>query len=133
MQNNGKPGILIVEDEKGLRTGIRRLLEQRFKVRTAENGYAGIESGTGEDFDLAIIDLKIPDIDGIQVLKEIKKVHPNTICFIATARASYETAAESARVGAYSYLPKPFTPEELLQQLKPGCDRRVLLLEADTV
>lgn len=132
MLNNSKIKVLIVDDEKGIRVGTKRLLDMEgYDVKTAENGTEGINSGTREEFDIAIIDLKMPDIDGIQVLKEIKKVYPDTICFIATAFASYETAIESARVGAHSYIPKPFTPEELLQHLHQGYEKRLLLIEAE--
>ena len=127
-----KPKVLIVDDERGLRSGTKRLLESEgYSVETAANGTDGVKLGTENDFDLAIIDLKMPDIDGTEVLKEITKAKPNTICFIATAYASYDTAIESTKLGAYSYIPKPFTPEELLDNLRRGYDRRVLLLEAE--
>ncbi|KAF0209932.1 MAG: PAS domain S-box [Ignavibacteria bacterium] len=72
----------------------------------------------------------MPDIDGLEVLKEIKNTFPNTICFIATAYASYETAIQSTRLGAFSYIPKPFTPEELIYQVELGIKQRKLILEA---
>ncbi|MDZ7762969.1 MAG: response regulator [Melioribacteraceae bacterium] len=75
----------------------------------------------------------MPDIDGLEVLKEIKKSHPNTVCFIATAYASYDTAIESTRLGAYSYIPKPFSPDELIYNLQKGYDHRKLLIESEKV
>lgn len=124
--------VLIVDDEKGLRTGTKRLLEREgYDVTTAENGTEGIAFGTSVEFDIAIIDLKMPDIDGIEVLKKIRETYPNTICFIATAYASYETAIESTKIGAYSYIPKPFTPEELLDHIRTGYEKRAHLLEAE--
>ncbi|MBZ0198580.1 MAG: response regulator [Ignavibacteriaceae bacterium] len=132
MDKSDKPKVLIVDDEKGLRVGTKRLLElEGYKVDAAENGTEGIALGTKTEYDLAIIDLKMPDIDGIEVLKEIINVYPNTICFIATAYASYETAIESTKIGAYSYIPKPFLPDELLFQLKKGYNRRLLLVESE--
>ena len=124
--------VLIVDDEKNLGTGIKRLLEKEgYETRLAVNGTEGIKYGTDEEFDLAIIDLKMPDIDGIIVLEKILEKFPNTVCFIATAFASYETAIESTKKGAYGYLPKPFLPDELLYQLKKGYERRFLLMEAE--
>ncbi len=124
--------ILIVDDEKGLRTGTKRLLESEgYQVECAENGTDGIKAGSSKEFDLALIDLKMPDVDGIKVMKEILKVHPDTICIIATAFASYETAIESTKYGAFSYIPKPFTPDELLHQLEQAYSRRELLLEKE--
>ncbi len=129
---DGKPHILIIDDERGLRLGTKRLLESEgYVAETAENGTDGLALARQQEFDLALIDLKMPDMDGIEVLKEFKKIQPNTVCFIATAFASYETAIESTKLGAYSYIPKPFTPEELLQQLERGYERRLLILEAE--
>ena len=128
--NNIKPKVLVVDDEKGLRIGVQRLLEMEgYEVDVAENGTDGIKLGTGNEYDLAIIDLKMPDIDGIDVLKSIKQKFPNTVCFIATAFASYDTAIEATKLGAQSYIPKPFTPEELLSELKSGYQKRLLSLE----
>jgi PAS domain S-box-containing protein len=129
---NNKPKILIVDDEKGLRIGTQRLLESEgYSVETAENGTKGIEIGTSKDFDIAVIDLKMPDIDGIAVLKSIKEAKPNTVCFIATAFASYDSAIESTRLGAYSYIPKPFTPDEFIHEIEKGYKQRLLILEAE--
>lgn len=129
---NGKPKVLIVDDEKGLRLGAKRLLESEgYYVEAAENGTQGIELGLATDFDLALIDIKMPDIDGIEVLRRIKAEHPNTVCLMATGYASYETAVESTKLGAYSYIPKPFTPEELLAHLRKGYERRQLIVEAE--
>lgn len=127
-----KPKVLIVDDEKGLRTGAQRLLTgEGYEVSVAENGTEGIKLGTETEFDLAIIDLKMPDVDGLEVLQRIIEKFPSTICFIATAFASYETAIEATRLGAQSYIPKPFSPEELLSNLKDGYQRRLVNLEAE--
>lgn len=130
---NGKTAhILIIDDEKGLRYGTQRLLEDEgYSVETAENGEEGIRLGTSKEFDVALIDLKMPDIDGMDVLKEIINIHPNTICFIVTAFASYDTAIQATRIGAFGYLPKPFTPEELIYQVEQGIKQRELIIEAE--
>jgi len=129
---NAKPKILVVDDEKGLRVGVQRLLEMEgYEVDVAENGTQGIELGTSRDYDLAVIDLKMPDVEGIEVLKNIKNKFPNTVCFIATAYASYDTAIEATKLGAYGYIPKPFSPEELISEIKNGYQKRLLLLEEE--
>ncbi|MCX6164539.1 MAG: response regulator [Ignavibacteriae bacterium] len=131
-QEEIKPKVLIVDDERGLRTGTKRILQSEgYDVDTAENGTEGIELGTKNDYDLAIIDLKMPDIDGIEVLKTIKKAIPNTICYIATAFASFDTAIEATKLGAQSYIPKPFTTDELLKHLEAGYEKRLLILESE--
>ena len=130
--NTYKPKVLIVDDEKGLRIGAQRLLTgEGYEVTVAENGTEGIKLGTETEFDLAIIDLKMPDVDGLEVLQRIIEKFPSTVCFIATAFASYETAIEATRLGAHSYIPKPFSPEELLSNLKDGYQRRLVNLEAE--
>jgi two-component system, OmpR family, phosphate regulon sensor histidine kinase PhoR len=131
-QEDIRPRVLIVDDERGLRIGTKRILQSEgYNVDTAENGTEGIELGTKNDYDLAIIDLKMPDIDGIEVLKKIKKARPNTICYIATAFASFDTAIEATKLGAQSYIPKPFTIEELLKHLETGYEKRLLILESE--
>jgi signal transduction histidine kinase len=130
--NPNKGNILIVDDEKGLRLGTQRLLEEEgFAVSVAENGVEGLQYGTQNDFDVAVIDLKMPDIDGLDVLKEIKRVHPNTVCFIATAFASYDTAVQSTRLGAFGYIQKPFSTEEFIYQIEQGIRQRNLILAAE--
>lgn len=127
-----KGNILIVDDEKGLRLGTQRLLEEEgYNVSAAENGTEGLKLSTSTDFDVAIIDLKMPDIDGLDVLKEIKRIHPNTVCFIATAFASYDTAIQSTRLGAFGYIQKPYSPEELIYQIELGIKQRKLILDAE--
>ena len=130
--DNNLAKILIVEDEKGLRIGTEKLLSRKgYNVKSAENGKEGIQAALSEDFDLVLIDLKMPDIDGLEVLKEIKSAKPSTVCFIVTAYASYDTAIDATRLGAFNYLLKPFTPEDLLHQLEKGYKQRKLLLEAE--
>lgn len=130
--DNVKPKILVVDDEKGLRTGVQRLLEMEgYQVDVAENGTQGIELGTNSEYDIAIIDLKMPDIEGIEVLRNIKQKFPNTVCYISTAYASYDTAIEATKLGAQSYIPKPFTSEELISEIKNGYQKRLLLLEEE--
>ena len=126
------PKVLVVDDEDLLRNGVQRLLEMEgYIVDTAANGTEGILLGTKGDYDLAIIDLKMPDKDGMEVLKEIHSEKPNTVCFIATAFASYETAILATKLGADGYIPKPFSVEELIQQLELGYKKRLLLLETE--
>jgi len=123
---------LIVDDEKGLRLGTQRLLEEEgYVVSAAENGTEGLRYGTQNEYDVAVIDLKMPDIDGLDVLKEIKRVHPNTVCFIATAFASYDTAVQSTRLGAFGYIQKPFSTEEFIYQIEQGIKQRNLILAAE--
>lgn len=123
--------ILVVDDEFGMREGIRRIFTaQGHHVDTAATGKEGIELGTAEEYDMYFLDLKIGDIDGIEVLGAIKKKYPYAICVMCTAYATIENAVETTRLGAYNYIAKPFTPEEILNILAAGLERRWLILEA---
>jgi PAS domain S-box-containing protein len=134
MENEIKPKVLVIDDEDSLRSGVKRLLEaEGFEVSAVSNGIEGIALGTDEDFDLAIIDLKMPDVSGIDVLKEIRAKRPNTICYIATAFASYDSAVQSTKMGADGYIQKPFTSDELLRNLQLGYKKRRLILEAEAL
>jgi len=127
-----KPRIIVIDDEDALRIGVKRILQMEgYEVDTASNGTEGIRMGIANEYDLAIIDLKMPDISGIEVLREFRQVRPNTICYIATAYASYDTAIQATKLGADGYIPKPFTSEELLNQLTNGLKKRQLILEAE--
>lgn len=124
--------ILVIDDEDALRNGVKRLLQSEgYIVDTAENGLDGIKLGLEKEYDIALIDMKMPDIDGIEVMTQLRKAKPNLICFIVTAFASYDTAILSIKKGADGYIPKPFTPDELLNNLIVGCEKRKLLLEAE--
>ena len=127
--DNGK--ILVVDDERGMREGIKRLLSvKNLQVDTASNGTEGIEKGISQEYDLYFIDLKMPDIEGTQVLREIKLVYPEAICVILTAYASIETAIETTQLGAYQYVPKPFDPDELQNLVNRALEKRWYVLEA---
>jgi len=132
MSSEDKPKVLVIDDEDSLRLGVKRLLElEGYEVDTAENGTEGIRKGSEGDYDLAVIDLKMPDIGGIDVLKQLREKRPNTVYFIATAFASYDTAVQATKMGADGYIPKPFTSEELYHNLETGYKKRKLIIEAE--
>ena len=124
--------VLVIDDEEALRTAVRRILEMEgFSVQLAKNGTEGVACINEQDFDLALIDLMMPDISGLEVLKEIRRLRPNTVCFIVTAYASYDSAVDATKLGADGYILKPFTPEELLQHLTLGLGKRKFLIETE--
>jgi signal transduction histidine kinase len=129
--SHNKADILIIDNEKKLCQSIQLLLEkENYKVIFAETGEEGIKQGTLSEFDVVLIEMKLPDLDGLIVLKEIKSVHPNSICFIITSEPSYDSAIESTRLGAFGYIPKPFSPDELLRRIEQGIEHRLLIIEA---
>lgn len=130
--NYGAAKILLIDDEDHLRNGVKRILElEGYNVETAENGTEGIRKGVTGDFDVILIDLKMPDIGGIEVLRELRLQKPYSICYIATAFASYETAVEATKLGAEGYILKPFTSDELIHDINKGIQKRHLILESE--
>ncbi|MBI5408984.1 MAG: sigma-54-dependent Fis family transcriptional regulator, partial [Nitrospirae bacterium] len=107
--------ILIIEDEPSMRIGLSYTLENKgYKIATAENGADGMMLFGKEGFDIVITDLRLPNADGIEVLKSIKNASPDTGVIIITAFADVKNAVEAMKEGAYDYISKPFEPEELL-------------------
>jgi two-component system, OmpR family, phosphate regulon sensor histidine kinase PhoR len=124
--------ILVVDDEEIIRMGCKRILENEgYSVDLAENGQIGLDLIQQNSYDLAFIDLMMPEMGGMELLDHIKKIGTNLICFIITGFATIETAVEGVKKGAYDYLPKPFTPDDLRAKLNRGLEKRKLLLEAD--
>jgi len=109
-----RPRILIMEDEPSLAEGLKMVLsEQGYHVSLADTGIRALGSLTGRDYDLMVMDLRLPDMDGMEVLRLIKETKPETEVIVMTGYASVASAVESMKLGALDYLPKPFTEDEL--------------------
>jgi DNA-binding NtrC family response regulator len=107
--------ILLIEDERSLRIGLLHALRaDGYQVKATASGQEGISLIEAEEFDLVVTDLRLPDLDGIQVLKAVLEIAPETGVIIITGFAEVKTAVEAMREGAYDYLSKPFDPDELL-------------------
>ena len=109
------PHILVVEDESSVAHGLEMILhEEGFEVELAGDGRSAMETFRGNGFDLVVADLKLPDINGMEVLRSIKAEKPSTEAIIITGYPSVETVVESKKLGVRDYLRKPFSEEELL-------------------
>ena len=107
--------VLIVEDEEFIRESLCEILSLNgYKAVAFSTGEEGVQSIGKSDYDIVITDLRLPGMSGIDVVREVKKVSPHTACIILTGYASVESAVEAMRVGAYTYIKKPFTKDELL-------------------
>lgn len=107
--------VLLVEDEEYIRENLSEILEMNgYSVTTAANGEAGLDAMKAAPADIVLTDLNLPGISGIDVVRSVKTMSPNTPCIILTGYASVETAVEAMRVGAFTYLKKPFGKDELL-------------------
>lgn len=124
--------VLVVDDELGMREGCRRILEaEGYAVETAEDGIAALDCYKQHGpFSLALVDLQMPRMGGLQLIQHLKTLDEDIVIFVITAYAAIETAVEATRQGAYGYIPKPFTPDELLLPVRNGLERRALSIEA---
>jgi two-component system response regulator AtoC len=106
--------ILVVDDEKAIRWSLGEALRNlKFDVEEAENGKKGVKLFKNDPSDLVILDLKLPDTDGIAVLKQIKEIEPETPVIMMTAYGEVETAVEAIKNGAYDFILKPFQLEKM--------------------
>lgn len=122
--------ILVVDDDKSLLELIRiRLESANYEVTTALNEEEAIESVKGQLFDLSIVDLRLVQKDGISLMEELHLIVPEMPVIILTAHGSIESAVEAIKKGAYSYLTKPFEPQELLCQIERALENRSLTSE----
>ena len=116
--------ILLVDDDTGVRTVFSSILtKEGYRVTAVKNGYEAIKVIDEESFDLALVDLRMPGLDGIQVLEKIKSRRPQTRVIIYSAYGSVEDAVEAMRKGAADYLNKPFSPNELELSLKKTLEK----------
>jgi DNA-binding NtrC family response regulator len=110
-----KGKILVVDDEDIVRTSCSRTLSpEGYEVRLAKNGVEGLKMANEDRFDLVLTDLKMPDMDGIEVLRIIKEKWPETAVIIVTGYQTVDTAVKAIKLGAYDYIEKPFTPDALI-------------------
>ncbi len=100
--------ILIVDDEELIRITVKKILkEEGYNVDTSETGSLAIEKFLKNQYDLVLLDINLPDINGLDVLKELKKINPDVLVIIVTGYASIEDAVQAIKLGAYDYIEKP--------------------------
>jgi two-component system nitrogen regulation response regulator GlnG len=100
--------ILIVDDDKSIRYSLKRMMEDKYSILTAQNGKEALDRVKESSPDLIIMDIKMPGRNGIEVLKEIKLIDPKSLVILMTAYGTTETAIEAMKYGAYDYILKPF-------------------------
>jgi len=116
--------ILIAEDEKNIGDLLTELLEQEDReITLVQNGLEALGKLKEERYDLLITDLMMPEVDGMEVLHQAKKLHPEIMVIIITGYASLETAIQAVKEGAYDYLRKPFRLEELKISVDNACEK----------
>jgi DNA-binding NtrC family response regulator len=122
--------ILVIDDEAVVRDGVRRILENcQYTVETATSGYLALERIQDKDFDLIITDLKMPGMSGMEVLKTIRVLQPEVPVIIITGYSTVDTAVEVMKNGAFDYIAKPFTPDQIISKVQNALDQKAVLLE----
>ncbi|MFN7973038.1 MAG: sigma-54 dependent transcriptional regulator [Acidobacteriota bacterium] len=117
--------ILVIDDEEVVRQSCARILgEEGHVVEDAQNGTEGLEKTGLSRYDLVLLDLKMPGLSGMEVLGELRRSHPDTGVIIVTGFGTIETAVAAIKLGAFDYLCKPFTPEELTAVVNRLLDER---------
>jgi YesN/AraC family two-component response regulator len=112
---NGKVKILIVDDEEVIRKGFERTLAGEHSiVECASDGFEALRKMGERSFDVVLLDLRLPEMDGLTVLKRIKQQWPDSEVVVITGFPELETAKESVVLGAYDYLAKPVGPDEVI-------------------
>jgi DNA-binding NtrC family response regulator len=118
--------ILVIDDEPIIRISCERTLApEGYEVRTASGGREGLTFLEQENFGLVILDLKMPDIDGIEVLNAIREKWPETKVIMISGYSTVDTAVQALRLGAFNFIEKPFTPDTLISAVKETFDRTV--------
>ncbi len=131
---NDHSRVLVVDDEIGICEGIKRALEPNgILVDIALDGPAGLKALKEKEYDLVLLDIKMPKISGLDLIKMVHEIDPEIICIIITGFATVEMAITAIKRGAYDFLTKPFSLEVLLLAVNQGLERRKLSLEAKRI
>jgi signal transduction histidine kinase len=129
MENRHKNLIIVIDDDPVMRLSCSKILAYEI-VEAYEDGEKGLRRIEEAQSDLIVVDLKMPKIGGIDVIQKVHQFDPSICIIVITGYATVETAVDAIRAGAYDFLPKPFTPDELRLMVKRGLERTELLRQA---
>lgn len=125
------PCIVVIDDDPAMRLSCRKILDKSgYRTETFEDGVQGLDGVARLKPDLVIVDLKMPGISGFEVISRVLETDPAAVIVVITGYATIDTAVEAMKAGAYDFLPKPFSPDELRIIVQRGLERRRLMLEA---
>ncbi|MBN2245863.1 MAG: sigma-54-dependent Fis family transcriptional regulator, partial [Candidatus Aminicenantes bacterium] len=122
--------VLIVDDEESFRHMLSIiLLKEGYEVETSSNGEEGLQKATASPFDHILCDIRMPHMDGLEFLREIKKTGMEATVIMMSAYGTMDTAIEAMKLGAYDYISKPFKPDEIILTLRKAEEREQLRKE----
>jgi putative two-component system response regulator len=119
-----KGAVLVVDDEIGPRESLRMILNPLYEVHTASDGQEALRLIGEKNYDVVTLDLRMPGLSGIEVLKEIKKLRPDTEVIIITGYGSLENASEAIRLGTGDFISKPFNVADIISTVAKSIERR---------
>jgi len=119
--------VLVVDDELDfLETIVKRLQARNINVMGAESGRQALDLMAGQDFDVVVLDVKMPGMDGIETLREMKKRKPLVEVIMLTGHASVESGIQGMQLGAFDYVMKPVALDELLEKMRQAYERKLI-------
>src|SRR2546427_145603 len=121
-----RPVILVVDDDPGVRESFRLILEDHYHVVDVPDGPSALEAVRASPVDLVLLDIRLPGMDGIEVLERIKAIDERVEVILVTAVKTVRTAVAAMKLGAFDYLTKPFEEDELLQLVRRALETRSL-------
>ena len=124
--------ILIIEDEAAIRRVLNKIISEEnetYHVEEAADGLAGLEMIKNQDYDLVLCDIKMPKMDGVEVLEKTKKIKPEVPIVMISGHGDIDTAIQTMRLGAFDYISKPPDLNRLLNTVRNALDKKVLLVE----
>ena len=122
--------VLVIDDEEIVLDSCLQILSSGdYEIQTADNGLLGIQMVEEFRPDLIFVDLKMPGISGFEVIEKIQEIDPTIVTIVITGFATIDSAVEAMQKGAFDFLPKPFTPDELRLITRRGLEKRKLVLE----
>ncbi|ALM20333.1 Fis family transcriptional regulator [Nonlabens sp. MIC269] len=124
--------ILIIEDESAIRRVLGKILseeDKNYKITEAEDGLAGMDLIKDNDYDLVLCDIKMPKMDGVEVLEAVQKIKPETPVVMISGHGDLDTAVQTMRLGAFDYISKPPDLNRLLNTVRNALDRKTLVVE----
>jgi len=122
--------VLIIDDEENMRHLLSVILgKEGYKINQAKDGEDALSKIDQEDFDFILSDIRMPKMNGMQLLDELKKRKSDALCIVMSAYGNTETAIEVMKHGAYDYISKPFKPDEVVLTLRKAAERQMLYRE----
>lgn len=125
-----KKSILIVDDDESTRRSLSLILGKKgYETETAGTGQEALEKAQGRFFNVALLDINLPDVEGVELLMPLRKIHPDMIVFMITGYPSLETSVRTSLEGALAYITKPLNMDTVLTAVRKALEKQRLLRE----